>query len=117
MSYLIVIVISLVILMKTNSFFISYINKNKYHLLMSSKPKGFGITKKNENKMLENFKTTRATQFKHISGNYAKLLARECDKFDNIKELNDGKVIIDCYSRLENSDTCWFIGINIYSII
>ena len=81
--------------------------------MMNTKPKGFGIPKKNENNMLDSLKTTRGTQFKHVSGSYAKLLARECDKFDNINSLNDGKVIIDCYSRLENTEICWFIGIHI----
>jgi len=70
--------------------------------------KGFGVSKKEDSTI--SIKPTGSAQFKHKSGEFAKLLMRESKKFDNIIQLDNDKVIYDCYARLEGSDVCWFIG-------
>jgi len=68
--------------------------------------KGFGQKRAVEEK--ETIKTTRATMHKKVLGQYAKMLARESNRFDAIKGAQGS--IVDIYARLEGSQDCWFIG-------
>jgi hypothetical protein len=67
--------------------------------------KGFGSPKVVQSGIL---KPTRPAEFRKVEGAYAKLLSKTSEVFEKLR--GECGVSKDLYIRLQNSDTCWFIG-------
>lgn len=67
--------------------------------------KGFGSPKAAQGDIL---KPTRPSEHRKVEGSYAKLLSKTSAVFENLR--GECGVSRDIYVRLENAETCWFIG-------
>jgi hypothetical protein len=72
---------------------------------LSMLAKGFGAPKSSQSGIL---KPTRPSEYRKVEGSFAKLLSKTSEVFEKLR--GECGVSRDIYVRLENSETCWFVG-------
>ena len=113
MIIIIVISLLLIIFSISNCY---YINNNYNYLRFCNiyMSKGFGSktqnTQNNNGPAVEPIKLTRKTDTRQVMGNFAKVLAKQSEIYDNLYKEHENNNHIDVYCRLSISDTFYFVG-------
>lgn len=111
---MITIITLLITLFSISNCYYYNINNNSNRLFKIFLSKGFGSkainTQQNNVPAVEPIKLTRKTDTRQVMGNFAKVLAKQSEIYDNLYKENGNDHHVDVYCRLSISDTFYFVG-------
>lgn len=98
--------IAAIYLLTVDSFVIRGVSSRQIHHKLAA---GFG-SKRSTAGLSEVLKITRKTQFRQVTGSYARLLATKAVLFEKMKNEQGLQPTYDLYVHASNSEVFWFVG-------